>query len=390
MTDMKFAHIVGWGSFLPDRIVSNDDIAQSVDTSNEWIYTRTGIRERRVAAEQETTATMAFEAAARALAVADIHPSQIELIIVATSTPEYVFPSTACRVQDYLGARRAGAFDLSAACSGFVYGLSMASQAIATGSVRNAIVIGTETMSRIVDWQDRATCILFGDGAGAVVLKGSSIPGGMMASTLRSDGSGGDLLSLPAVYHNPVPTLGPEYLYTNGDKSKTIKMAGRQVFRFATGVVSDVIEDVLKKAELTIDDVALIVPHQANSRIIETSAKKLGVSTDLFYMNLERTGNTSAASIPIALCDAVAEGRLEPDDNVIFVGFGGGLTWAASVVKWDVTPPEVSMVDREWKRARYMLTRGRSRFRKLTRRWGATLAGSPVPEARLKDADSKK
>jgi len=390
MTDMKYAHIVGWGSFLPDRIVSNDDIALSVDTSNEWIYTRTGIRERRVAAEQETTATMAFEAAARALAVADIHPSQIELIIVATSTPEYVFPSTACRVQDYLGARRAGAFDLSAACSGFVYGLSMASQAIATGSVRNAIVIGTETMSRIVDWQDRATCILFGDGAGAVVLKGSSIPGGMMASTLRSDGSGGDLLSLPAVYHNPVPTFGPEYLYTNGDKSKTISMAGRQVFRFATSVVSDVIEDVLEKAELTIDDVSLIVPHQANGRIIESSAKKLGVSTDLFYMNLERTGNTSAASIPIALCDAVAEGRLEPDDNVVFVGFGGGLTWAGSVVKWDVTPPEVSMVDREWKRARYMLTRGRSRLKKLSRRWGATLAGSPVPEARLKDADSKK
>ncbi len=390
MTDMKYAHIVGWGSFLPDRIVTNDDIALSVDTSHEWIYTRTGISERRIAAEQETTATMAFEAAARALAVADIHPSQIELIIVATSTPEYIFPSTACRVQDYLGARRAGAFDLSAACSGFVYALSMASQAIATGSVRNAVVIGTETMSRIVDWQDRATCILFGDGAGAVVLKGSSIPGGMMASSLRSDGSGGDLLSLPAVYHNPVPTLGPEYLYTNGDKNKTISMAGRQVFRFATSVISDLIEDVLEKADLTIDDVSLIVPHQANSRIIESSAKKLGVSSDLFYMNLERTGNTSAASIPIALCDAVAEGRLEPDDNVVFVGFGGGLTWAGSVVKWAVTPPEISMVDREWKRARYMFTRGRSRLRKLSRRWGASLAGSPVPEARLKDADSKK
>ena len=386
--EMKYAHIVGWGSFLPERVLTNDEIALTVETSNEWIYTRTGIRERRIAGTQETTATMAFEAAARALAVADVHPSQIDLIIVATSTPEYIFPSTACRVQDYLGATRAGAFDLSAACSGFVYALSVASQSIATGSVRNAIVIGTETMSRVIDWRDRGTCILFGDGAGAVVLKGSSIPGGVMASTLRSDGSGGDLLSLPAVYHNPIPTLGPEYLH-NGHKDNTIKMAGRQVFRFATNVVSDVIEDVLEKAELTIEDVDLIVPHQANRRIVETSAKKLGISIDRFYLNLEKAGNTSAASIPIALYDAVQDGRLEPDDNVVFVGFGGGLTWAASVVKWDVTPPEVSMVDREWKRARYMVARSRSRLRKLGRRWGARLAGSPIPDARLKDADKK-
>ena len=166
-------------------------------------------------------------------------------------------------------------------------------------------------------------------------------------------------------------------------------MSGRQVFRFATNVVSDVIEDVLEKAELTIEDVDLIVPHQANRRIVETSAKKLGISIDRFYLNLEKAGNTSAASIPIALYDAVQDGRLEPDDNVVFVGFGGGLTWAASVVKWDVTPPEVSMVDREWKRARYMVARGRSRLRKLGRRWGARLAGSPIPDARLKDADKK-
>ena len=192
---MKYAHIVGWGCYLPDRIMTNDEIAQIVDTSDEWIHTRTGIRQRHIAGEAETTATLAFEAAARALNVADLHPTQVDLIIVATSTPEHIFPSTASRVQDYLGATRAGAFDLSAACSGFVYALEMAAQAIATGSVRNAIVIGAETMSRVLDWEDRSTCILFGDGAGAGVLRGSSVPGGVLASVLHSDGSGRDLLS---------------------------------------------------------------------------------------------------------------------------------------------------------------------------------------------------
>jgi len=384
LNQFRSAHIVGWGRFTPERVLTNDEIARTVATSDEWIYTRTGIRERRIAGKSETTATMAFAAAARALAVADLHPSQVELIIVATSTPEYIFPSTACRVQDYLGARKAGAFDLSAACSGFVYGITMAAQSIATGSVRNAIVIGTETLSRIVDWQDRGTCVLFGDGAGAVVLKGSHVPGGILASSLRSDGSGGDLLSLPAIYHNPVPALGAEYLGNNKQR-KTIHMAGRQVFRFATNVISDVIEDVLEKADLDLDDVALIVPHQANKRIIEAAAKKLKVDPSLFYLNLNRFGNTSAASIPIALCDVVDEGLLKPDDNVVFVGFGGGLTWAATVIKWDVTPPQVSLVDREWKRARYMVARGRSRFRKLSRRLGARILGSPTPDATLRD-----
>jgi 3-oxoacyl-[acyl-carrier-protein] synthase-3 len=384
LNQFRSAHIVGWGRFTPERVLTNDEIARTVATSDEWIYTRTGIRERRIAGKSETTATMAFAAAARALAVADLHPSQVELIIVATSTPEYIFPSTACRVQDYLGARKAGAFDLSAACSGFVYGITMAAQSIATGSVRNAIVIGTETLSRIVDWQDRGTCVLFGDGAGAVVLKGSHVPGGILASSLRSDGSGGDLLSLPAIYHNPVPALGAEYLGNNKQR-KTIHMAGRQVFRFATNVISDVIEDVLEKADLDLDDVALIVPHQANKRIIEAAAKKLKVDPSLFYLNLNRYGNTSAASIPIALCDVVEEGLLKPDDNVVFVGFGGGLTWAATVIKWDVTPPQVSLVDREWKRARYMVARGRSRFRKLSRRLGARILGSPTPDATLRD-----
>jgi 3-oxoacyl-[acyl-carrier-protein] synthase-3 len=385
---MKYAHIIGWGSFLPDRVLTNDDIAQIVDTSDDWIYARTGIRQRHIASETETTATLAFEAAARALAVADMHPSQVDLIIVATSTPEYIFPSTASRVQDYLGAVRAGAFDLAAACSGFVYALNMAAQSIATGSVRNAVVIGAETMSRVLDWTDRSTCILFGDGAGAVVLKGSSVPGGVLASTMRSDGSGGNLLRLPAVYHNPVPTLGPEYL-GNGQDSNTIAMNGRQVFRFASHVVHTSIQDVANKADLGLDDVDLIIPHQANTRIIDHVAKKLKLPKEKFYSNLERTGNTSAASIPIALCDAVESGLLRPDNNIVFVGFGGGLTWASAAVKWDVTPPDVSLLDREWKRTRYMMARGRSRMRRWGRRMGATLAGSPTPDARLRDADKK-
>lgn len=385
---MKYAHIVGWGRYLPSQILTNHDIAQIVDTSDEWIYSRTGIRQRRIAGERETTATLAFEAAARALAVADMHPSQLELVIVATSTPEYIFPSTASRVQDYLGANRAGAFDLSAACSGFVYAFNMASQAIASGSVSNAVVVGSETMSRVLDWTDRGTCILFGDGAGAVVLKGSEVPGGLLSSTMRSDGSGGDLLSLPAVYHNPVPTLGPEYL-GNGHKDNTIAMHGRQVFRFASEVVHSSITEVAKQANLTLDEIDLIIPHQANGRILDHAAKKLKMPVEKFYSNVEWVGNTSAASIPIALSEAADAGRLQPDDNIILVGFGGGLTWAASAVKWDVTPPEVSTLDREWKRTRYMVARGRSRWRKWRRRVGARVAGSPTPDARLRDADKQ-
>jgi 3-oxoacyl-[acyl-carrier-protein] synthase-3 len=369
---MRYAHIVGWGCYLPDRKVTNDELSRYVDTSDEWIYQRTGIRARHIAAANETTATLAFEAAARALDVADLHPSQVELVIVATSTPEYMFPSTACRVQDYLGASHAGAFDLSAACSGFVYALQMAAQSIATGAVRNAVVIGSETMSRVLDWQDRSTCVLFGDGAGAVVLKGSSVPGGVMATTLRSDGSGADLLCLPALYHNPVPIIGAEYS-TNGHHKNIIDMDGRQVYRFATNVIASSIQDVLKQAELTVDDIALIIPHQANTRIIETAAKKLKLPLEKFYLNVEHNGNTSAASIPLALCDAVRDGRLKPDDNVVFVGFGGGLTWGASVVKWDVTPPPTPFVDHEWRRVRYVMARGRSRLRRWQRRVSAAV-----------------
>ena len=384
---MLYAHIAGWGRFLPGRVLTNEEISRHVETDHEWIYSRTGISERRVA-EGETTATMAFEAAARALARADLDPSQVELIIVATATPEHMFPSTASLVQDYLGASRAGAFDLSAACSGFVYGLSMASSAIQSGSVRNAIVIGAERLSRVTDWTDRGTCILFGDGAGAVVLKRSHVPGGVLATTLRSDGSGSDMLSLPNVYHNPMPFMSTEFT-ANGHRHNTISMNGRQVFRFATNVVPEIIEETLAKANLTLKDVSLIIPHQANVRIVESVAKKLGVPNTLFYTNMEYVGNTSAASIPIALSEAAKSNRLRPDDIVVFVGFGGGLSWAASVVKWDVTPPDVTLLDREWKRAKYVWARGRSQFRRFFRKVEARLRRSPNTEA-LREANRKK
>ncbi len=369
---MKYAHIIGWGCYLPDRVLTNEELSRMVETSDDWIFQRTGIRERRIAASNETTATLAFEAAARALAVAGVQPSQIDLIIVATSTPEYMFPSTACQVQDYLGATNAGAFDMSAACSGFVYALHMATQAIATGSVATALVIGSETMSRVLDWKDRGTCVLFGDGAGAVVLKGYSVPGGVLSATLGADGSGSDLLSLPALYPNVVPVNGIEFS-SNGHHQNTVDMNGRQVYRFATNVVATSIMEAVEKAGLVLDDIDLIVPHQANMRIVEAAAKKLKIPVDRFFMNVDRTGNTSAASIPLALCEAVQNGRLGPNDNVVFVGFGGGLTWAAAVVQWDAVPKDVEFRDHEWKRTRYMVARGRSRLRRLQRRIGASI-----------------
>ncbi len=383
---MRYAHIVGWGSYLPEQILTNHDLAQLVDTTDEWILSRTGIRERRLAGEKENVTTMAFNAAARALAVADMHPARLDMIIVATSTSEHIFPSTASLVQDALGATRAGAFDLSAACSGFVYGLSLAANAIQSGAIDTAVVIGAEALSRVVDWQDRATCVLFGDGAGALVLKGSDVPGGVLASTLRSDGSGGDLLSLHNTQISAVPFIGTSYVNGHGPY---IHMNGRQVFRFATSVVADAIEEVMKKAGLQIGDISLIVPHQANLRIIDHVAKKLKLPPEKFYLNLERYGNTSAASIPIALCEAVQEGRLRRDDTLVFVGFGGGLTWGAAVVKWDVTPPKASVVKQRLRQARYVAMRIRSRTRRLLRRFMAWAGGSPTPEARLKDAERR-
>lgn len=358
-----YAHIVGWGMAVPDKVLTNHDLEAIVDTTDEWIQTRTGIKERRIAGENESTATLGLKAAQRALEVADILPLELDLIIVATSTPENIFPSTASIIQDWLGATRAGAFDLSAACSGFVYGVSMASQAIRSGGIQTALVIGSETMSRVLDWQDRSTCILFGDGAGAVVLRASDIEGGVLSSVLRSDGSGWDLLGIPTVGSSDmrIPEANP-----NGHKMHKMHMNGSEVFKFASRVIGESINQALEQAGLTIDDVSLIVPHQANARILQAAARALKVDADIFVNNLDRYGNTSAASIPIALCEAVEQGRVQNDMILAFVGFGGGLTWASMVVKW-VTPDTLER--RTLYRQRRQLSYFSARWRRRLIRW---------------------
>ncbi len=364
----RYAHIVGWGMALPERVLTNHDLEAIVDTSDAWIRERTGIRERRIASEEETTATLGFAAARQALEVANILPTTIDLIIVATSTPEHFFPSTASLIQDALGATAAGAFDLSAACTGFIYGLNMATQAIASGSITTALVIGTETMSRLLDWSDRGTCILFGDGAGAVVLRASPIPGGILSNVIRSDGSGRDLLSVPTVGH-PHACLSPNGATPTTLQLHKMTMNGREVFRFATRVIKESVQEALKDANLRVQDVDWVIPHQANERIITRAAKSLELPLERFIINLDRYGNTSAASIPIALCEAAARGDLKQDDTVVLVGFGGGLTWGATVLTWGVTPPpEPVLLNRYRREMLYAFAGQRSRLARTLRR----------------------
>ncbi len=329
----RYAQIVGWGRYVPEKVITNKDLEQIVDTSDEWIRERTGIEERHVATDpKETTATLAVRAARRALAVADVPASKIDLIICSTRSPEQIFPATACIVQDALGAVNAGAFDLSAACSGFVYALSMARGHILAGDAEYVLVIGSETLSRIVDWTDRNTCVLFGDGAGAVLLAASDVPGGIMAVKLGSDGAGAATLALPAG-----GSAMPASLETVNNGSHFVKMDGKAVFRFATRVMASATQDVLQRSGLSTDDVDLVIPHQANIRIIQNSVlKQLKIPESKVFINLQRYGNTSTASIPIALCEAIEAGKVKPGDNLVFVGFGAGLTWAACAVKWSV------------------------------------------------------
>ncbi|MBN1562594.1 MAG: ketoacyl-ACP synthase III [Anaerolineae bacterium] len=329
---LRYAHIIGWGMEVPSQVLSNTDLEAIVDTNDDWIMTRTGIKERRIAEQRETTTSLATRAAQKALAIADVLPSEIDLIIVATATPEHMFPSTASLVQDYLGANTAGAFDMSAACSGFVYGLDMAASKIQTGAINTAVIIGAETLSRVVDWADRGTCILFGDGAGAVVIRGSDTPGGILSSVLRSDGAGWDLLTLP--------TNGSRDTYLQDGKHEMhrIYMDGRGVYRFATKVIGESVRDALAQVGMEPDDIDLLIPHQANQRIIDYAAKNLKLPPEKVYSNIERYGNTSAATIPIALAEALDENRIKTGDTLAFVGFGGGLSWAAMIIEWTAVP----------------------------------------------------
>ena len=364
---MSYAHITGWGMAVPKKVLDNQAITQMVETNDEWIISRTGIRERRIAGEDETTASLATQAALSALETAHLLPASVDLIIVATSSPEHTFPSTASLVQDRIGAYRAGAYDLSAACSGFIFGLNTANQAIRSGEIHNVLVIGAETLSRFVDWKDRNTCILFGDGAGAFVLQSSEIPGGILSGVTRSDGSGGDLLIIPAG-----GSFMPASFDTIHNELHYIQMNGREVFRFATKVMANATQEALRAARLSIDDVKLIIPHQANQRIIESAARKLHISMDRVMVNVDTYGNTSTASIPIATCEAISSGRIAPGDKVVFVGFGAGLTWGATVVQWSgPIVPKPLILPTHFR----FLARFRSLLLRLTRRiegviWG--------------------
>jgi 3-oxoacyl-[acyl-carrier-protein] synthase-3 len=358
------AHIIGWGMAIPDTVLTNDDLTGIVDTSDEWIRQRTGIVERHVAGEKETTFTLSLEAAQAALEVANLSPARLDLIIVATVTPDYAFPATACLLQNALGAEKAAAFDLSAGCSGFVYGLSVAADLLAAGTYDQALVVGAETLSRITDWTDRNTCVLFGDGAGAVVLQTNGAPGGILSSVLGADGSGGDLLILPAGGSALPPTAE-----TVASRKHAIQMRGRQVFRFATRIMPEASRQVLRQADVTVEDVNLFVPHQANDRILQAAARSLGVSADRMFSNLARYGNTSSASIPMALCEAIEQGLIKRDDLIVCVGFGAGLTWAAMAIRWSLplpapVPPRRITV-RRW--VRYRWVRLRSYWRRLWR-----------------------
>ena len=380
---MSPAHVVGWGKYVPERVLTNDELAGMVETSDEWIRTRTGISERRIAGDGETTASMATQAAWRALETAGLTPAQVDVFIVATATPDHAFPATACLVQDALGAKNAAAFDLSAGCTGFVYAMAVAADMIAGACCREgkngagrgaaALVIGAETLSRITDWTDRSTCVLFGDGAGAVVLQSDGAAGGVLAVTLGADGSGADLLLLPAGGSEE-----PASHWTVSERRHYLKMRGREVFRFAVRAMPDAVREALKQADLAPGDLDLLIPHQANQRILEAAARSLSLSPERVYSNLSQYGNTSAASIPIALCEAADEGVIERDDVVVCVGFGAGLTWGATAVRWSVPlPAEPPTI---WRRGRYTALQSYAWLRSMVRRFVRWLFSRGVKE----------
>jgi 3-oxoacyl-[acyl-carrier-protein] synthase-3 len=317
--------VLGIGSFAPRRVMTNDELAARVDTSDEWISTRTGIRERRIASDEESPADLGYQAARRALETSGVAASDLGLIVVATASPDYYFPATAALIGERLGAAGVAGYDLSAACTGFVFALAQAYGQVASGLVDTALVVGTEVFSRLLDWDDRSTCVLFGDGAGAVVLRSNGSQSGLLGFELGSNGNGGDLLRVAAAGHARTPRAGPY-----------VVMDGPQVYKFATTVSVESAERVLDAIGMTVDDVDLFVPHQANLRIIEHAARRLGIPAEKIVSNVDRYGNTSAASIPICLDEAYRSGRMRPGAIVLMVGFGGGLSWGSCVMEWSI------------------------------------------------------
>jgi len=323
------ARIIGTGAYLPERRLTNQELERTVDTSDRWIVERTGIRERRIAAPEEATSDLAAAAGRQALSASGVAASSLELIIVATATPDMLFPSTACLVQERLGAKQAFAFDLSAACTGFLYALAVADQYIRAGTYRTVLVIGAEVLSRMVDWTDRTTCILFGDGAGAAVLQADRGERGILSTHLHSDGALWDLIHIPGGGSRRPPSAE-----TLADRMNFVKMKGSETFRVAVRALEEVAREALAANHLSTEQLALVIPHQANLRILQAVADRLGVPAEKVMINVDRYGNTSAASIPIALDEAVRGGRVKPNDLLLLEAFGAGLTWGAAVVRW--------------------------------------------------------
>jgi 3-oxoacyl-[acyl-carrier-protein] synthase-3 len=332
----QYSQITGWGKYVPEKTLTNFDLEKMLDTSHDWIVQRTGIEERRIAADHETTATMAVAAAKQALAVANLAPQDLDLIIASTSTPDYFMPAVSSTIQAMLGAN-CPAFTISTGCTAFVYGLVTAHQYIATGAFKNILIIGVELVSRFLDWEDRNTCVLFGDGAGAVVLSHSDTPGGLLAFDLGSDGEKGMVLALEGggsakPMSHEVIEQGQNYL----------RMNGREVFKFATRILPQSTKTLMKRGNISLDDIDLLIPHQANRRIIEMATRSLKLDPKKVFVNLHKYGNTSAASIPLALIEALEEGRINTGDKLALVSFGAGLTWASALVQWSYVAPDVN------------------------------------------------
>ncbi|EPB8168427.1 beta-ketoacyl-ACP synthase III [Clostridium perfringens] len=323
---MKNAKMIGFGLYTPKNLVENERLQEFLETSDEWIRTRTGI-ERRYISLDENTSDLAVEASKKALSQARLSAEEIDLIIVATVTPDNFTPSTACIVQDKLGAKNAWAFDINAACTGFIYALKLGRSLIRSGESNNALIIGAETLSKALNWEDRGSCVLFGDGAGATVLTSTEEDCGIKCVNVKSDGSKGDSLVIQGLPLNSPFKDGREV------SENYINMNGREIFKFATKVMEESIVEILEKENIKIEDIAAIIPHQANLRIIDYVVKRLGIPREKFITNLQNYGNTSGASIPIALCESIDEGNLKKGDNIIMVGFGGGLTWGAALIK---------------------------------------------------------